>query len=299
MVLTKVYVAGCGGMLGSALYQILVKNNVVVFATDIDVNEEWLQFGDVRDYFNIKQQIRNFSPDAIVNLAALTDLEYCEAHSNDAWLTNAMGSENLCNIAREFKKPYVYISTAGIFDGRQDIYTDFDRPNPLGYYAKAKLYGEEHALRYHKSYVFRAGWMMGGLDKDKKFIMKIVRQILGGNTELNVVSDKLGTPTYTYDFAKSIYTNLLYDLPFGLYNMVCEGECSRYDVAYELVRLLGKDISINKVSTDFWKNEYFAIRPASEKLLNLKLNAIGLIRMRNWKECLAEYVNQIKDCYEI
>jgi dTDP-4-dehydrorhamnose reductase len=82
--------------------------------------------------------------------------------------------------------------------------------------------------------------------------------------------------------------------------MVCEGSCSRYDVAVEFVRLLGleNEINIDIVGSDYFKDEYFAPRPYSEKLLNLKLSARGINYMKDWKECLADYVKSFKPLFE-
>ena len=114
--------------------------------------------------------------------------------------------ENAVYIANELDIPLLYISTAGIFDGRQDVYDDWDAPNPLGVYARAKWAGEEFVKQNARRYlVCRAGWMMGGGPrKDKKFIQKLMQQLRDGATELNVVDDKLGTPTYTRDFAHNV-----------------------------------------------------------------------------------------------
>ena len=140
----------------------------------------------------------------------------------------------------------------------------------------------------------------GGGEKDKKFINKIFKQILDGKKELFVVEDKLGTPTYTVNFAESMFEIVQTEL-YGLYNMVCEGSCSRYDVAVEFIRLLGleNEISIKTVDSDYFKGEYFAPRPYSEKLLNLKLSSRGINFMKNWKECLWDYVESYKTHLEI
>ena len=150
-----------------------------------------------------------------------------------------------------------------------------------------------------KYLICRAGWMMGsGPKKDKKFIQKIMCQIKNGVKELNVVNDKLGTPTYTHDFAKNV--KLLIEKEYwGLYNMVCEGETSRLEVAKALLSILNLDneIKINEVSSEFFKKEYFAERPPSERLLNRKLSLRELNIMRNWKVALREYVNDYYSDY--
>ena len=293
---TKVMLAGCGGMLGDAVYKQFSKN-CQVLASDIDLNEDWLVHGDVRDYQQMYVMAKDYQPDLIINLAALTDLEMCEKDKDNTWKTNALGAENMALIAQKLDIPHVYISTAGIFDGAQEIYNDFDFPNPLSIYGKAKFYGEVQVQRMlSKYYVFRAGWMMGsGPKKDKKFISKIFKQLQAGSKELFVVDDKLGTPTYTTNFAESIYKIVQTDL-YGLYNMVCGGSCSRYDVACEFVKLLGleNEVKVTVVNSDYFKTEYFAERPASEKLVNMKLEARNINFMRDWKECLAEYSQMFK-----
>ncbi len=295
---TKVYIAGSGGMLGEAVY-LTFNEKCIVKATDINLTEPWLEYADVRNYTEIKKSIIEFVPDLIINLAALTDLEYCEKNQEETWLTNALGPENIGLIANELNVPLVYISTAGIVDGLQDVYNDFDQPNPLSIYAKAKYHGELFTqFHVNKFYVFRAGWMMGaGPLKDKKFINKIYKQIESGKKELFVVDDKLGTPTYTKSFAKGIMHVVQSGL-YGVYNQVCNGDCSRYDVAKEFVKLLGlKDtVKVTKVNSDYFKTEYFAPRPYSEKLTNLKLNRRGLNVMPDWKEALDDYAKvYIKD----
>jgi len=287
----KVYIAGCGGMLGYDVYHVFKNSNYDVLATDIDVNESWIKYGDVTNYYEMRNQIIDFNPDLIINLAALTDLEYCEKNIELSWLTNAYGCENLCNISLELDIPYVYISTAGIFDGKQDLYNDFDTPNPLSIYAKSKLYGENYTLnKNNKSYVFRAGWMMGGFSKDKKFVGKILKKIKN-NEILEVVTDKFGTPTYTKDFALSILSHYENNLPYGLYNMVCGGNTNRYEVGKKIIEILNLNTQINQITSDKINLEYFAPRPLSEKLINLKLNKLNSNHMRDWEICLEEYLN--------
>ncbi len=297
-----VLITGCGGMLGKSFYEKAVekygKENVM--ATDIDLNESWLTKLDVRDIKEYESIMKSWKPSVVFHLAALTDLEYCEKNTNETWATNALGPENAAILCRKYDTLLIYISTAGIFGGEKDEYADFDTPNPLSYYAKSKYHGEQFVEKYLSRYfIFRAGWMMGGgIQKDKKFINKIYKQIKAGKKELFVVDDKLGTPTYTVDFASSILKVVDTDY-FGLYNQVCEGSCSRFDVAEEFVRLLGLQdtVKVTRVDSDHFKNEYFAPRPASEKLVNVKLTMRGINYMRDWQVCLAEYSEEYKKDY--
>ena len=118
-----------------------------------------------------------------------------------------------------------------------------------------------------------------------------MKQIKEGKKELFVVDDKLGTPTYTHDFAKN--AKLLFEKEYwGLYNMVCGGTTGRLEVAKELISLLKKEneIKVTPVSSEHFSKTYFALRPASERLVNKKLDLRKLNIMRDWKVCLKEYL---------
>ncbi|WP_374951389.1 SDR family oxidoreductase [Mucilaginibacter sp.] len=288
----KIYIAGAGGMLGEAFYRIF-KDDYELKCTDKDVNEKWLSFLDFRDFEKYKKEVETFKPDYLFHLGAYTDLEYCEQHVDDTYLTNTTAVENAVYIANKLDIPLLYISTAGIFDGKKDFYDDWDEPNPLGHYARSKYMGERYVRENAKRFVIcRAGWMMGGgPEKDKKFINKIIKQLVSGKRELHIVNDKDGTPTFTVDFAKNVKL-LLEKEYWGLYNMVCNGETSRYEVAEELVKILNLNnhVTVHEVTSTYFKDTYFAPRPPSERLINRKLELRSMNIMRDWKVALNEYV---------
>lgn len=295
----KIYLAGSGGMLGQAFHQVF-GNDYELRCTDKDVNEPWLDLLDFRDLDGYRKDVEAWRPDYLFHLGAHTDLEYCEQHVDDTYLTNTTSVENAVWIANRLDIPLLYISTAGIVDGSKDSFDDWDLPNPLGHYARSKYAGELYVTQNARRHlVCRAGWMMGGGPrKDKKFVQKIMKQIKSGKTELNVVRDKLGTPTYTMDFAANVKA-LVEAEYWGLYNMVCEGVTSRLEVAHELVDAVGmKDrVRINEVDSDFFKAEFFAPRPVSERLLNRKLTLRNMNRMRDWRVALRDYVGSAYSHY--
>lgn len=289
----KIYIAGCGGMLGEAFYH-QFRSDYDLKCTDKDVNADWLSFLDFRDFDAYKKDVQNFNPDYLFHLGAYTDLEFCETNIEDTYNTNTLSVENAVYLANELNIPLLYISTAGIFDGAKTLYDDWDLPNPLGHYARAKYAGEVFVEKNAKRYIIcRAGWMMGGgPDKDKKFVQKLMKQLKAGKKELFIVNDKDGTPTYTHDFAANV--KLLIEKEYwGLYNMVCGGETSRLEVAHEMISLLGLSgkIAVLEVTSDYFKKDYFAERPPCERLVNRKLNIRGLNKMRDWKVALKEYLD--------
>jgi len=283
-------------MLGEAFYA-QFKEDFDLKCTDKDVNETWLSFLDFRDFEAYKRDVKAFAPDYLFHLGAYTDLEFCELNADDTYNTNTLAVENAVSLANSLNIPILYISTAGIFDGKKDLYDDWDTPNPLGVYARSKYMGERFVVENAQRYlVCRAGWMMGaGPAKDKKFIQKLMKQIKEGRKELFIVNDKDGTPTYTHDFAKTV-KELISKEYWGLYNCVCGGQTSRLEVGQELVKLLGKeaDIKITPVGSDHFKDIYFAERPPSERLLTKKLDLRGVNQMKEWRQALALY---LKDYY--
>jgi len=280
-------------MLGEAFFNTF-NYGYELHASDIDVNESWLTELDVRDFDAIKQKALEFQPDFIFNLAAYTDLELCENNPDDTYLTNTAGAENAASISEELGITYVFISTAGIFDGGKDIYNEDDIPLPLSVYAKSK-YNAELSIKdiCTKYFILRAGWMMGGGQKDKKFVHKIIRQLLAGKKELHVVSDLKGSPTYTYDFARNV-KELISTEFYGLYNMTCVGGPTRYEVAEEMLKIfsLQDKIELIEVKSDYFSEEYFAPRPESEVLENLKLKSKNLYKMRDWDLSLRDYLEK-------
>jgi dTDP-4-dehydrorhamnose reductase len=184
----------------------------------------------------------------------------------------------------------IYISTAGVFWGdKPEPYNEFDVPRPMNVYGHSKLAGEQIiSTLLQRFYIVRAGWMIGGGKRDKKFVGKIARLILEGRNPLQVVNDKFGSPTYGKDLLLGIH-DLIETGYFGLYHMVNKGCCSRYDVALNIGDILGRtDISIIPVASSHFPLP--APRARSEAMRNLKLELLGIDKMRSWQEALREYI---------
>jgi dTDP-4-dehydrorhamnose reductase len=294
----RVLITGSGGMLGRAVYPAFVRAGHDVVSTDlVPRSTPELPMGplDVRDHSAVHAAVLANRPELILHLAAETDLERCETDRDHAYLTNAIGTQNVALVAAERGLPLVYISTAGVFDGTKgdEPYTEYDRPNPINAYGGSKYEGElivKHTVAKH--FIVRAGWMVGGLERDHKFVAKVVNQLRDGAKTIHAVTDKLGTPTYTEDFAQNLLA--LVATPFyGLYHMTCEGAGSRLEVAQEIVDYYGRDdVEVVPVSSDFFAETYFAPRPRSEMMRNYALQLRGLNLMRPWPEALRAYLDQ-------
>lgn len=290
----KVLITGAGGMLGAAVYEHFSKEYPVL-ATSLNQTEPWIQPLDVRDRFQFEKIVSSFRPAYILHLPAMTDLEWCERHLPEAYAVNALPVRQAAELATRYGAKLVYVSSSNVFAGGKRYYTDNDEPNPRNVYGLTKQMGALLAEYYARDcLVLRLGWLMGGgPSKDTKFVAKIVQQIVGGKKELHALADKSGSISYTRDVARNLELLLLADAR-GTYNMACLGYATRYDVARQIVDILGYggQIQVTPVTAGFFSATFTAPRSASECLVNERLIKERLSRMRPWQEALEEYLER-------
>jgi dTDP-4-dehydrorhamnose reductase len=286
----KILVTGAGGMLGSALCPALAKKEHKIFATDL-IADEGIEHLDVRDFKQIKASVAKIKPDMVMHLAAETDVDKCELEPDHAFLTNTIGTQNVSLVCQKSNVEMVYISTLGVFWGdKPEPYTEFDDPRPINVYGQSKLEGEKIVRSLlNKFYTVRAGWMVGGgPKKDKKFINKIIKK-MDESKVLKAVNDKIGSPTYTVDFSKTL-SDLIDTGYYGLYHCTNKGYGSRFDVAKKIVEVLGRsDVTVEPVSSAYFPLP--APRARSEMSRNYKLELLGMSTTRHWEDALKEYIN--------
>lgn len=272
-------VTGAAGMVGSYILEAYPQEEV--FLTDIDTL-------DVREPEQVKETLEAVKPKLIIHLAAETDVDLCEKDAAHACKSNVDGTRNVALACQRYGIEMVYVSTLGVFDGlNPEPYTESDNPAPVNVYARTKWEGEKIVGKLlQRFYIVRAGWMFGGMEKDKKFVGKIAALCMNGK-EIKVVNDKFGNPTYARDLVYNIKL-LTEQNRYGLYHMANEGSCSRYEFAQEIAKSLGKEIRMVPVSSDAFPLP--APRPRSEAGQNYKLEQIGLNRMRPWKGALHDYL---------
>jgi dTDP-4-dehydrorhamnose reductase len=284
----KVLVTGANGMLADALCPLLGKAGYEVVPTDI-TGENGIIKCDIKDINSMLAVVKENRPEIVFHLAAETDVDKCELQPEHAYATNWHGTENIAQICKELDLVMVYISTGAVFDGEKEGgYKELDKPNPISIYGMSKLRGEEAVqLLLKKYYIVRAGWMIGGHNKDKKFVWKIV-QLLNTRPEISVVTDKTGSPTFTSDFSRGII-DIVKSGKYGLYHCVNKGICTRYDIAVKIAEYLKKkDVVIKPVTSDAFPLP--APRGRSEAMLNYNLSKLGLDKTRPWQEALKEYL---------
>jgi len=270
-------------MLGSALCRLFGERHEVI-ATDV---EEM----DVRDYTLVFRTLQDEEPDLVVHLAGITDVDGCERHPDLAYSVNALGTKNVALACQRVDAAMVYVSTLAVFDGTKcEPYTEFDKPNPQSQYAKAKYHGELVVRDFlDRYYIVRAGWLFGGGQQDKKFVGRII-DLARTRTELMVVNDKFGSPSYTKDLSAGIL-QLLETRQYGTYHMVNTGPgCSRYEIAQRVLEYAKID-GCTLIPCSSAHFPLAAPRPRMEAGCNYNLELMGLEFMRPWQDALKEYID--------
>lgn len=281
----RMLVTGAAGMVGSYVGQAFPDYDLIL--TDA---AEGFHTLDVRDPSSVMKTIEVERPDVVLHLAAATDVDRCEREPDWAFHSNAIATQNVALACQRHHVTLVYVSSAAVFSGdKLEPYTEYDAPRPANVYGESKLAGERAVeTLLQQFYVVRAGWMIGGGEKDKKFLGKIAGLLLTG-VPLKIVHDKIGSPTYAQDLLIGI-NRLLATGYYGTYHMSNAGACSRYDIALAIRDVLElPGVPIEPVSSAYFPLS--APRARSEAMRNLKLELLGLPPLRPWREALEQYVS--------
>ncbi len=274
----RVMVVGSRGMLGTDLMQQLSRRNPL----GLDLPEL-----DITDASLCRSWISDHRPDVILAAAALTDVDYCESHEEEAFLINSEGMANLAAAAQSAGALLVYYSSDYVFDGTRPAgYREEDIPHPLGVYGKSKLRGEERVRDLCPDHlILRTSWLFGC--HGKNFIRTIVGAARAGR-QLRVVHDQRGSPTYAYDLAERTLQMLDAGCR-GTYHVTNSGWCSWFELArFSVAGAAVAGAVVEPVTTDQFPRP--APRPACSILDNARMVREGFPPLRTWQEAVQEYI---------
>lgn len=274
----RVFVTGHRGQLGKALNARLESPGVEFSGKDLP---EW----DMLDLAQVRQSLRDFKPDVVIHTAALTAVDYCAEHPEEAVRINGVGTYNIAIACQDIGALLVAVSTNEVFDGTaRRPYQEYDQRNPINPYGYSKFVAEQVVERHCSRYIIaRTAWLYapGG----KNFIHKIMERAHSGQP-VRVVTDEIGSPTHVGDLADALIALARTDCP-GIYHMVNSGECSRYEFASEILRLAQIDTPIEPTSlADFSRP---STPPPYAPLANIFGAAAG-VTLRSWQAALADYM---------
>ncbi|MGA9119184.1 MAG: dTDP-4-dehydrorhamnose reductase [Bacteroidota bacterium] len=240
----------------------------------------------------VKDVIASFEPNVIINCAAMTNVDACERERELAWKVNVVGVENIIEGAKRNRASIVHISSDYVFDGKNGPYEENDRPEPISYYGKTKLAGENALRTSGLDYFIARTMVLYGYSPGVKlnFALWLI-QSLDAGTRVKVVDDQLGNPTLVDDLAYGLLRGVEIGKS-GIFNIAGREIVSRYEFAVRLAKKFSLDAElISPVKTADLNQP--APRPLKSGLITLKAESELGITCSNVEEGLTILKSQI------
>ena len=272
----RLLVTGGGGQLASELATQSKHETTVLTIEQLDITSKE----------QIAEAFSRFKPDAVINSAALTNVDFCELNPSVSLTVNAEGPKYLAEACARHNAKFLHVSTDYVFDGtKRTPYVETDATNPQSVYGEHKRLAEQYVTAAcKKSFVVRTAWLYGYVGKNfVKTILNVAKQ----GQPLKVVNDQVGNPTNAVDLAKHIL-KLIDTENYGIYHCTNNGECSWYDFSCEFLRLSGLKYTIEPCDTSGFPRP--AKRPAHSSLDNKRLRQTIGDEMRPWQDAIADYM---------
>lgn len=294
----KVLVTGTSGQLGFDVMEELARRGyqgVGADRSDSDAEFEHVII-DITDREKVFQVVQEVNPDVIVHCAAWTNVDAAEAPENlgKVRAVNVDGTRNLAEAAKKVDAKFVYISTDYVFDGQGERPWQPDDKNyaPLNVYGQSKLDGELAVAEIlDKYFIVRIAWVFG---RNGKNFIKTMIEVGKTHPEVSVVSDQIGTPTYTVDLARLLVDMIETD-KYGYYHATNEGGyISWADFAEEIYKQAGMDVKVKHVTTAEYEQiagKTVAKRPFNSRLDKTKLTENGFKPLPEWQDATARFIS--------
>jgi dTDP-4-dehydrorhamnose reductase len=276
----RILIIGSNGLLGSDLLDDWTGDTLIP-ANSRDA--------DVRDLEQVRRLVSSHRPDWIILTAGYTDVDGSERDPVLAFAVNRDGTRNVSIAAREFGAKLCYLSTDYVFNGSSTRpYEPGDPVHPLNVYGASKAAGEQAVETEGGNWVIvRTSWLFGA---SKQCFPEKVLEAADSQPELKVVTDQIGSPTYTRDLAGAIRELVLADAR-GIVNITNSGACSWYEFAKEILQRAGRSTLISPITSV--EAGRLARRP-TYSVLSPKVSTSYGIFLRSWQEALEVYLADLK-----
>ena len=270
MIRKKVLVTGSNGLLGQKIiYSLIERKDIDLLASSKGLNRLITKSGykyidlDITRNEEVKKVFENEKPDAVINCAAMTNVDYCEENQDSCWEINVNAVENLAKSCEALKSHLLHLSTDFVFDGKSGPYTENDKPNPLHFYAKSKLKSEEIVKKIMTNWTIARTIIIYGITDNmsrSNIVLWAKREIGKGNT-INVVNDQYRSPTFAEDLAKGCIS-IIDKSAYGLYHLSGPKTYSILNLVYQVADFYNLDKSLILPVTSASLNQS-ATRPLS------------------------------------
>lgn len=284
----KVLITGIQGQLGYDVGKVLNARKIEYYAPTL---EEL----DITNHSMVLEVLREYRPDAVIHCAAYTAVDKAEDEPEKCWIINVDGTWNLTNGCKEIGAKLLYVSTDYVFEGIGDQFYEVDNPvNPQNVYGMSKLAGELAVKSsLEKYFIVRTSWVFG---KNGNNFVKTMLRLAETRTEINVVCDQIGSPTYTADLAM-LLCDMVETEKYGIYHVTNEGVCSWAKFAEEIFRLIENSIRVKAIPTKDYSTK--AVRPLNSRMSKEKLVQEGFSKLPDWHSALERYMKEIEEMAEI
>ena len=251
---------------------------------------------DLTDPDETSRIIEETRPDWILNCAAYNLVDKAESDFDEALRINSMAVNNIVSVIRDTPVYLIHFSTDYVYNGTgQQPFSEYSIPAPVNAYGRSKLEGEKNALHHPWTMVIRTSWLYSEFGNN---FVKTMLKLSKERTELKVVNDQTGTPTYASDLANTvlgIIENIIrQQIAFngGIYNYSNEGSCTWYDFAAAIFEYAGIDCKVIPVSSEEFNSE--AERPSFSVMNKNKIRENYDISIPDWRESLRLCIHKIK-----
>lgn len=291
----RILITGAGGMLGTDAQRILAEKGHEVLPTDVGpAATGHIHSLDITDSDAVRAMFASVRPDLVLHGAAYTNVDGCERDPDLAHKVNALGTWVVASAAEEVGAALVAISTDFVFDGAKgERYTEWDVPNPLSHYGASKLAGENLARQScRRTFIVRTSWLYGVHGKNFPFAMLNLAKT---KSELPVVGDQVGTPTYTVDLIETINEIVKTNL-YGIYHVSNAGETSWAGFAEAVLQKTGHDVPVRPITSDEYASMFGSPtrRPAYSVMRHYALELQGKDTLRPWPDALDDFLAEAK-----
>ncbi len=282
----RILICGGDGQLGSDLTRLLEKDHPVT-SMDLEL--------DITDPSAVSAALDRIRPAIIINCAAFTAVDACESHKELSHKVNAEGPANLAAAGAERGRRLIHISTDYVFDGEKSPpapYDEEDAVNPLSWYGKTKLAGEEAIRRGIENHlILRTSWLYGV--RGANFLKTMLRLALSDpDREIRVVNDQYGSPTWSWRLAQQIQALLPIDCR-GVRHATSEGCCTWFELASAFLEKMDVPHTLAPIPTEEYPTP--ARRPMNSILENRGLKEQGVNVMKDWRHDVNRYVEQYRE----
>ncbi len=283
----RVLIIGSSGLLGLKTYKLFSKYYKTIGADlkpikNIDKSNYFKV--DITNKSNVLKLIEKIRPNIVILTAALTAVDYCENHHDEAWKVNVEGPRNVASACEEVKSNLIYISTDFVFDGKKGNYSEEDTPNPISYYGLSKLEGEKAIEKFQIKYaIARTSVLFGWNTKEQNnnYVTWIINELENDNP-INIVTTQVNTPTLADNLAEALLI-IVKKNQYGLFH-ICGKEClDRYKFALKVADTFNLNKSLIKPIEYF---EQLANRPKLSCLDTTKASTILNIKLLTISEAL-------------